>query len=397
MYRFIIFLTLLTGSLAALTMDANKAWCRILEGSPRLKGAEAGLGEAAGDTLQASLYPNPTLTFSVDDVEQFRRGVSGGDGDFAVEFSQTVLLGNKRMEHTLAGQLWEEVACWQREMIERELKISMYQALIDAAAAERKLALLHEATETAIAAENTTAGRVEAKLALETSLKKCTIARVRAELEEGRQKRVLQKAYLALAELWGGTCADFNQVDFPLEKVESLEPLETYLEKIATLPEIQMAEAKRLATCQEWHAERSDRIPDVTVGVGIATSPRFRDTYGFFDLSIPLPLFDRNQGGIMRAVYTAERHLQEEEELRLSLENSWTGIYEDLQQNFEHVMELQNLFNGEELLHTLKEGVQEHVVDPLTELEMRQTLLELKLEWIDALQEYQNNKVKVEV
>jgi cobalt-zinc-cadmium efflux system outer membrane protein len=60
-------------------------------GNPTLGQAQAGIQEAAGRTLQAGLWPNPTVGYSGDEI----RGGSFGGGEQGVFIQQSVILGGK--------------------------------------------------------------------------------------------------------------------------------------------------------------------------------------------------------------------------------------------------------------------------------------------------------------
>ncbi|MCW1935245.1 TolC family protein [Pseudomonas sp. MDMC_285] len=68
--------------------------------------------------------------------------------------------------------------------------------------------------------------------------------------------------------------------------------------------------------------EKSRRIPDLTVSLGSQYSSEDRERVNLVGLSMPLPLFDRNQGNVLAASRRADqaRDLRNAAELRLRSE-----------------------------------------------------------------------------
>lgn len=78
--------------------------------------------------------------------------------------------------------------------------------------------------------------------------------------------------------------------------------------------------------------EKARRIPDVTIGAGIRRygSGITNDTTALVSLSIPLPLFDRNQGNVIAAHQRVDRAIDEQATIDLQLKTLLIQAYEAL-------------------------------------------------------------------
>jgi cobalt-zinc-cadmium efflux system outer membrane protein len=83
--------------------------------------------------------------------------------------------------------------------------------------------------------------------------------------------------------------------------------------------------------------EKARRIPDITVNAGItryhddvSKGIRVNDTAAMVGISIPLPLFDRNQGNLIAAQQRINRAIDEQAATDLQLRALLTQAYESL-------------------------------------------------------------------
>jgi cobalt-zinc-cadmium efflux system outer membrane protein len=126
------------------------------------------------------------------------------------------------------------------------------------------------------------------------------VASARIELEEA--KRELQTARLNLAAQWGEKKASFPNVIGNLEQVREPPPLESLNAKLQRNPNLAKwttESEKRKATLS---VARSEAKPDITLQAGprlTGTNPVEATLVAGF--SIPLPLWNRNQGKIAEA------------------------------------------------------------------------------------------------
>src|ERR1700739_3768578 len=109
--------------------------------NPTLGQAQAGIRESAGRTLQAGLWPNPTVGYACDEI---RGGLFGG-GEQGVFIQQNIILGGKlgldRKISAEEGKQTEAAAEAQPLRVENGVRIAFYQSLAAQEAVEVRLRL----------------------------------------------------------------------------------------------------------------------------------------------------------------------------------------------------------------------------------------------------------------
>lgn len=294
-----------------------------LSSAPVLDAARAGIGVAEGDRLQAGLRPNPSLTVEVENIAGSRnyRGFRSAESTYGV--SQPVELGGKRGARVNAAEAGLSLARQDMVLTRLNLIRDVTRAYADLAAASQAAALAVEqqglARETLrIAAARVTAGedplvqRRRAEVALSTA----TIAAARARQDEQSARRRLfalmgvPETAIVIDSIW------FETLRLPPSAV----PVEA-------VPDFQRWDTALAQSRAQLAVEQARRYPDITVGAGFR---RFEEDNGgamLLSLSVPLPVFDHNQGNRRRAEQEVLRTEAEARQARLGL----TARYADLQ------------------------------------------------------------------
>lgn len=283
---------------------------------------ERGAVQAAeADVLAAGLFPNPTLSYSRDRVDgspdtveqswmlEQTFDVSGRRGlhrEAASRRVAAVTAGNASRQLHMAAEIrrsFHEVL-FRQETIRATETWTQRFARVEGMVG--KLARAGEAS-----------GYDRRRLARERQTAEARLAAERAELDR------------ALAHLVALTGA----ADVPLLKGALLPspptPVDTTLTRLDQRPDLQSLSRRAEAADLDGRAAKRGGIPEVTVGIG----PKYVDNGSTQDkgvalsLSVPLPVFDRQQAGQQRAAAEA---LQARAEYRLAksrAEGELRGLY----------------------------------------------------------------------
>lgn len=274
----------------------------------------AGAGEAG--VRQAGARPNPELEF---EAEEFggtggRRALEGAE--VSARLSQTFELGGKRARRVRAAEADRALSRWEYEILRREVRAGVATTFIELLAARDRASL---AGETLLLAERFHAAaedRVRAGKVPPVEEAKARVALAAERLKRDRADRELVLARKALAAFWGEAEPGFETA---AGRLDSLPPTPAPDRPATENPEIQ----RSLAAAEHRRAlldqERTARIPDLTVTGGAV---RFMEDDGsalVMGLSIPLPVFDRNRGNVLRAEreLAAAREARRAEEIRV--------------------------------------------------------------------------------
>ncbi|RIK99969.1 MAG: hypothetical protein DCC71_19610, partial [Proteobacteria bacterium] len=141
----------------------------------------------------------------------------------------------------------------------------------------------------------------------------------------------------ALAAVWGAEEPDFDSAAGDLERTSPPAPLDTFVARIAGNPDVARFEAERLERAAALALARAHRVPDPRVGAGARHLAGSGDAALLFEVVVPLPVFDRQQGAIAeaaeRAAKTASERAAALRQVRLALiaeHARWAAAHEEV-------------------------------------------------------------------
>jgi cobalt-zinc-cadmium efflux system outer membrane protein len=287
------------GSAFAEPVTLAEALSRAAASSPTLAAAEADVAAAVGRAQQAGFRPNPELGLEVENFAG-TGGFSGiDDAESTLSVGQRFELGGKRPARERAAQAEVDAARLRLAVARADLEQQVRDAYAEAYADSRRVELARDQFMRAdnlqtIATELVDAGREPPLRALRARTAALeSVGRVRAAEAE------YAEAQRALAALWGGG------EDLPEPTAPEVLPAPAAVIDPASALDVRLAEAEVATSIAVVDRERTLSRPDVTVSVGARQFRGTDDTALVFGASMPIGLFDRNQGNIAAA--NAER------------------------------------------------------------------------------------------
>lgn len=296
----------LAASAGAQALTLEQAVQRGLSASPAIRAAEAAFPAIEGELAEARapLFNNPQISgeFGSRDASQ-AGGPNTRSREWAVGLSQTFeIAGQQRLRRetilnarAAAGQSLNEVrAQIIMEVAERFIRVLGLEARI---AAEEETLTLVERSAQAITR------RVEAG---EDSVLDSNLARVEAERARNSVAALREQLIQANAELAGSIQwppAEPLRITGSLEQPAHPHTLQQLLDLSVQRPLLRALERRERAARSRLSLERSLVYPDITLGVSQAKEgpSDARERITLFTVSVPLPVFKRNQAGIGRA------------------------------------------------------------------------------------------------
>jgi outer membrane protein, heavy metal efflux system len=323
-------------------LTLRQALALALLRNPELASAawEVRAGEAR--TLQAGLLPNPE--FEVE-VENF-----AGSGEFrgfdaaetTLALSQVIELGGKRLRQVRVAALERDVAAWDYEAKRVDVFTMTTKAFVDVLSAQAKLALNEELVRLADQVLRTVAARVQAGQVTPIEETRARVALSTSRIALERAGRELQAARERLAAAWGSTAPAFDRVEGALERITPIPSAEHLARRISQNPDI----ARWVAELAQRHAavelQEAQRIPNVTANGGVRRHNETHDTALVMLLSIPLPVFDRNQGAILEARYQLAKAGEELRTAEVRVLTDLAATYAELSSAFTEATTLRN-------------------------------------------------------
>lgn len=283
---------------AALTLD--QALRLALRANPQLAAAGHELQASAGAVEQAGLRPNPILSVELQDNRRATR-------ESTLQLSQTLELGGKRAARTALAGKAQALAALSLQTKRREIRCEVTKAFYGALIAAERLNLAQQSLANAQRATLSASRRVLAGKISPVDEDKARVAEAGIALELLQAQSELATARLRLAAFWGGRAADFSQLAGTLEAMPALPELAELSARLDASPAMQAARAEVERSEAAAAVERSRRLGDVAVSVGVKRSEELGRSQALVGLSVPLPLFDRNQGALLESLRRIER------------------------------------------------------------------------------------------
>ncbi|HKR88788.1 MAG TPA: TolC family protein [Phenylobacterium sp.] len=292
-------LALAAGATAAAPAPPYSVLLRQAERAPRLAEADAAVDQARGLARQAAARPNPVVGV---EVENFA-GTGPFQGTKAAEttasLQQTLELGGKRAARIAAGRADVVAAEARSAQARADFAFDLADAYARAEAADRRLTLARDSLGLAqedarIAAALVRAGKeadvraVQARAALKG-------AQADVDAAVAGRANALEK----LSALAGVSEAFTSLASSLLARADRDEPFRTPAP--AASPTVASAETARNAAARRVKVEQTRSAPDLTVSLGLRRLAGEDATAMVGGVSVPLPVFDRNRGGVSAA------------------------------------------------------------------------------------------------
>lgn len=357
---------------------------------------EVRIGEAR--TLQAGLRPNPEVGVEVEDIL--------GTGDFrgfdetqtTIQLSQLVELGGKRAARVKAAALSRELAGWDYETQRLGVFARTAEAFVEVLSLQQRLALADEMVglaERAMAAVNK---RVEAARTFAVEGTKAQVALASVQIERDQTRRTLDAARQRLAANWGNTQPRFERVEGNLESLAEIPALEQLLERLRQNPELARWATEIAQREANLRLEKSRRVPDITVGGGYRRLSGPEDNAFIVGISMPLPLFSRNQGNIKEAEYRLSQAQVERRAAELRVTTALGQSWRRLAAAQAEVAALKEkvLPGAQQAFDTMSQYYNDGRIGYLEVLDAQRTFFAARAQYYRALSDYHQAVIAVE-
>jgi cobalt-zinc-cadmium efflux system outer membrane protein len=185
----------------------------------------------------------------------------------------------------------------KRREIHRRVRSAFATALYQEKACQAQTEI-QQSTGKAVA---TTQARVEAGDAVREDLARVEMELARARVEMQRAESLRQQSLVALASAIGDATLSVKSLAGTLDTAFEIPTLEMLAANLSAQPESALADADIRARSARVDLARAERIPDVKVELLYHRLESSRQNTFDVGLSIPLPLFNRNQGKLREA------------------------------------------------------------------------------------------------
>ncbi|PHS14840.1 MAG: hypothetical protein COA78_05515 [Blastopirellula sp.] len=358
-----------------------------LQNNPSIAEAAALVEAAQGNRVQVGLGPNPVLGYSGQQLG------SSGQAE-----QQGVFIGKEFITGKKLG-LNQQRASWKVQRAERELEAFRLRVLTDVRVRFYDVLIAQRRRELAGELVGISTQGVEAAQALFMGQEVSEADPLRAKVEADTALILLQTSVNQHVESWRLLTAVLGMPELTLQRLQGdlseanveLSWQDTLHQVISESPEIAAAYADIEAT--RWAIQRAyaENIPNVEVQAVIQDDRGTGSTNGNLQVSLPIPFWNRNQGGIRQAHYEAIAAERAVERLTLDLQARLASAfqrYESARNQVDKYSQKDGILdNASRTLELIRIGYRADEYNVLDLLNVQRTYFQANITYLDAQRE----------
>jgi cobalt-zinc-cadmium efflux system outer membrane protein len=366
--------------------------------NPDLIASAYELNAADARITQARLRPNPEISAQLDNfgIAGEARGTSVLGSSLSL--SQVIEMGGKRALRTDVANNDRDLVGIERQAQQLDVLAEVARRFISVVAAQERRVFAQSARELTQRTLDAINARVQAARSPEAERSRARIALTRALVEEQQAQSELRAARSALAALWGSQEPSFTEARADLFALDPVESFETLVSKLERNPDfVRFASEVRLRDAELRLAQAQAR-PNITLGVGVGRFNETRNTGVSVGFSMPLPLFDRNQGNVREAQVRRTQTDSQRRAAFLRARAAVFGLYQELLASRSRLETLrtQALPQAQQALDQTQYGYERGRFSYLELATAQQELLQLRATVIEAAADYHRVLAEIE-
>ncbi|MFC3458393.1 MULTISPECIES: TolC family protein [Massilia] len=361
-----------------LTLD--QAVAKALAANPTLRAAALDVAIAEGTRRQAGVFRNPEVSF-------VREGTQRGTRTQTVQLSQVLELGGKRSARIRLAESERSLALGNLGVARSDLRADVTAAYFDALAAQERLQVAQASLDVAGKAAYAAERRVAAGRVSPVEQDRAGVAQASARLELSQAQSELSIALHTLAAYWGETTAVSQPLAIPELDLAPAPALDALQRRLDASPQLRRSRLQVAREEAQVGLDRSQRMPDLTLIAGRQKDDEIGRSQTVLGVSVPIPLFNRNQGSLQASLSRAEKARTELAAEQLRLHQSLTAAYQRAQLSGEQVRTMRQdiLPRAQRVFDAAVTGFEAGKFSFLDVLDAQRTLLQTRTQYIQAL------------
>lgn len=274
-----------------------------------------------GTQVQAAVRPNPSVSAFMQDTRSATR-------ETTIQLNQPFELGGKRAARMEAADARYDTADASMEAKKAEIRAAVISAFYDVLAAQERAVLAQSSLQLAQRASDAARKRVLAGKVSPVEETKSKVAESAVRIELNQAQSQLSIARKRLSALWGNPNPSFSEAAGEVDALPAIANLENLSAMLETSPAIKRAKLEVEQRDALARLEKAKRIPDLTVSMGARRNEELGLNQAILGLSIPIPVFDRNQGNLQEALSRTDKAKDELRALQVQQTALLAAAYE---------------------------------------------------------------------
>jgi outer membrane protein, heavy metal efflux system len=379
-------------------LTLKQALVKTLNFSPELSALSLEKRAREARTLQSGLLPNPSLNVYTEDVAGSGPFEGFKQSETTIQLGQLIELGSKRSARVKANQLSEKMSDWDYETKRLELLTKVSKNFLDVLKAQHKVGLTQKLLTIAKQAYDIVAEKVKSGKAASIEKVKAKIALSSIKIELSGAKLELNNARLRLASFWGNTQPKFSKAVGDFFLISAVPSSDRLLEKLSKNPNLARWSTELKRRRAALNREEANGVPNIQVNGGLRHLETTNDQTLRFGITVPIQLFNRNQGAIAEAKSRLEKTREEKRAMQLNTTQEFFKAYNALVFSHSQVSSIESeiLPEAQKAFEATQEGYKFGKFGLREVLESQKTWFESQKLYIEALTSYHKANIDVE-
>ncbi len=295
-----------------------------LEKNPLLKQTGFEIQSARGKALQSGLKPNPIGSFSADELGDR----TGPSGILTPQITQEFVLGGKLgLSRAVASREVDQATLFV-ELKKFEVLTNVRQGFYEVLTAQSRSQISEEIIKQAKSA-------LEKAITLQKAKQIAELDVLTLQIDVQKASADLESTHRDWIAAWRRLAATLGFPDMPMaalrgEIEENLPVFDFERSKECILENhlsVQIAKVGITKAELSLRRAEAEKIPNVTLSTGYTRQSQNRSNDWLFGISVPLPIFNRNQGNILSAQAEVGKSHVEVERVRNELASRFASAY----------------------------------------------------------------------
>lgn len=366
--------------------------------NPELKSLQLEVNALEFAAFQSGLLPNPELGVDAENIFGTNNFSAFKQGETTVSISQNILLAGKLNKRQKVSSLTTDLASWDYESKRLEILTEVRRIFTRALIIQKEIIQNKELLKISKEFVDNLKRRVEAgKISTaEVSRADIIVNLIEIDLENSNLDYLSQLN--KLKSILGDNSLKINNLAGAPFSISELPNYSELLSLVAQHPSLKRFDKEFEKQKAVIELEEANGIPDLTLSAGFRRFNETKDNAFVLGASIPLPLFNKNQGTIEEAKIRYDKVETEFLQIRNNLLSEFNILFQQLKNTFSAIKKLkeETIPSAKNAFQIIKEGNLLGKFTILDVLDSERTLFELQNQYLKRLGELNINIIELE-
>jgi len=366
--------------------------------NPELQAFSWELRAQEAKILQQSLMPNPILRAKVENFggSSPMNRFEGAMTTFRI--SQLVELGDKRVKRTRLAEKDHALSTWDYEAKRLQVLTEVSRRFIEVLADQRRVELAQQTLELAQQLYDIVKDRARVGVIPTVEVDKSVVRVSTEQIILNKTRLKLESSQQQLSAMWGNSNPVFAGALGELKVVEDIPTQDQLMEMAWQNPDIARWSAEISQRQAALELARSQAVPSMSVGAGIRRFSAEDEDALVFEVGLPLPIVDRNQGGRQEAQYNLLKAKSQQQDAEIRVRTLLVAHHKRLAGVHHEVVTLRDttLPAARSAYDAARKAFEKGLTNYIDVLDADRTLVNSERQYIEALSVYHKTLAALE-